>query len=986
MLEIRRNRFAKPYENEFFRILSKKLSAQMKQLGIKGVLIGSPVCTKRNDLQIDALLIAETGIVIIDFKNYAGVIRLPENEKDFTTKKWMNVTTHGTTIEINKQNKNPFAQTFTQKEKFDQILIDFVVPQLYSDENIETKDTYPVVCFQQEITVEGAIPSNLQRIFHIASPSTILSKLTDLLYVAPNEWNGKVKGYKLTENAFNSIKTLFKADLYNPFEDLSMFEEFEKIDFTDYVEESVFNEQQFNTHKNSIDSFIETDGDILQIDCNSTPQKNGFIEKIISYFLEKYKHKEIGSIQYLAPTNKHVADLTRDGIKVPIQSLYSKLYDFENTTIELMHNQINEREVFPLLKNEDITPTLYILFNAHLVYDFGTNEEDIIRFGSGSLCNDTITYLSIKEKGNKIIFINDPYFYGFRASKITDDALIIQNNLNKTTIRLDSNPLLPNEKLIASIENNINEQKLNELNWNWNSNVKTLVGNEFRKSLESCLSSQRFHKTHILTREKHEAETTNKWVRSFIKNEDKISTGDVILIKNRVLLPEITDPFSIPKFALSGDIGEVIGITKRITYKSEKYNFKPICISLCKIKLHDYDYIKDIYVYDYSNIDLNINNPNTDDQLKIKQHIQIRLRELVDQFLKNNNITIRQILRSDEYIVYTNERKSIVGENLFQEDDFSNPELNKLNAKWRINKRKENYARTELLKDIHSEFFILNNIAFYEFGWSISVKNTYGYAFDTSFVIEYIAPEQNADRLHNFLYSTVSCSQNLFLHNLKEIKPTIGINFTNINIPESSNDLNKNEKFHTVENIENRIANEEIKSKYGLENQPLPLLLFCEHINELIKDKNSIAVARIEHFNYQERYYFEINNTIIPISFSYNNRNEFSIINNQNIPDALLNVLHSENKIEPFIFILEDNWQSAFFRDFQEYLILNDAFIYKFTHSEWLIDFNVMYKGHKTRFQLNYNRSGFFTRLFVVSNTDHTISQELIILFKQKLS
>lgn len=63
MLEIRRNRITKPYENEFFRIFSKKLSIAFEKIGVHGVLLGSPVCSLRNDLQIDALLITETSIV-----------------------------------------------------------------------------------------------------------------------------------------------------------------------------------------------------------------------------------------------------------------------------------------------------------------------------------------------------------------------------------------------------------------------------------------------------------------------------------------------------------------------------------------------------------------------------------------------------------------------------------------------------------------------------------------------------------------------------------------------------------------------------------------------------------------------------------------------------------------------------------------------------------------------------------------------------------
>ncbi|MFN8324833.1 MAG: hypothetical protein U0T80_03645 [Flavobacteriaceae bacterium] len=108
-------------------------------------------------------------------------------------KKWLNISKNGSIIEINKHSHNPYVQTFKQKEKFDEILINVIKPKLLSDENIATRDTYQVVCFQQEITIDGQIPGNFQRIFHIASPSTIISKLTDLLYASSNEWNGTVR-------------------------------------------------------------------------------------------------------------------------------------------------------------------------------------------------------------------------------------------------------------------------------------------------------------------------------------------------------------------------------------------------------------------------------------------------------------------------------------------------------------------------------------------------------------------------------------------------------------------------------------------------------------------------------------------------------------------------------------------------------------------------------------------------------------------------
>lgn len=985
MLEIRRNRFAKPYENEFFRIFSKKLSIAFDKLGINGVLLGSPVCSKRNDLQLDALLITATGIVIIDFKNYAGIIELP-SENDFKNKPWFNYTKSNKKIEIKGGNrKNPFSQTFLQKEKFDQILIDFIVPKLFSDENIETKDTYPVVCFQQEITIQGQIPSNLQRIFHIASPTNIVSKLTDLLYVAPNQWNGTVNGYKLHQNTFDNLKAIFKADAYNPFEDLSLFEEFEKIDFSDYVEEALFVEQHFELNKSIVDEFIESEVDILQINCDATPTKIPFVSRIISYYLEKNKLAEeaTGNIFYLAPTNKHVADLTRDGADFNIQSLYSKLYDFENSTIELMDNDINEREIFPLQENKDSDKSLYIIFNAHLVYNFENNGEDLIRFGSGSLCNDTLSFINIKGKKNKIILLNDTYFYGFRAQTIADKQTIEDGNYSKLQFSIDCNPLTANQKTIANIEKNINIGIFNQLYWDNNPNIQTIKEEAFRKLLNERIINNQLHKTHILTREKSDAETTNNWVRKILNNSGKIEKGDVVWIKNKVMLPEVTDPFSIPKFALSGDMGEVLEIVKRFSFKSNKYNLRPIEISQCKIKLHDYDSIKDIYLYDYSNKELDKVETALNIKLEIKQHIQIRQRELVADYLEKNNIDEKEILNPIEYKKYLEEIESAKIQLTIQDEQVLEKETNKVKAKWKINKRKETFAKLELLRDIHSEYFILNQFAFYEFGWSLPVKNAYGYQFDDSFLIEYVLPEHNAERVHQYLYSALSCSHNLYLHNLSEFSPLIGLGFGNIVIPEEQQIQENTILFSFTEGFDNEFT-DELKQKFQFENKPISLLKFCEFISNKISANGKLKLVNVSHFNFQERYQFELDGNSLTVNFSYNNRGEFKIMANQIVSDEVLNLFASESHDkEPYHFMNDGSWQSKLFIQLQEKLLEKGAFIYKFTHKDWLFDFKITLDSESTRMQFNYNGDGFVTRLNIVSTTNKEVTEKILQILKE---
>ncbi|MGZ4011345.1 MAG: hypothetical protein ACXVLF_10370, partial [Flavisolibacter sp.] len=66
MLEVRKNTFSKSYENSFFREFSRHLSRSFKDRSLNGVLIGSPLCETDERLQIDALLITQNVVCIID--------------------------------------------------------------------------------------------------------------------------------------------------------------------------------------------------------------------------------------------------------------------------------------------------------------------------------------------------------------------------------------------------------------------------------------------------------------------------------------------------------------------------------------------------------------------------------------------------------------------------------------------------------------------------------------------------------------------------------------------------------------------------------------------------------------------------------------------------------------------------------------------------------------------------------------------------------
>ena len=70
MLEIRRGKAVRHYENSFFREFAKNLKNMFDKYNLDGLLIVNSECTVDERLQIDTLLVTKHVVCIIDFKNY----------------------------------------------------------------------------------------------------------------------------------------------------------------------------------------------------------------------------------------------------------------------------------------------------------------------------------------------------------------------------------------------------------------------------------------------------------------------------------------------------------------------------------------------------------------------------------------------------------------------------------------------------------------------------------------------------------------------------------------------------------------------------------------------------------------------------------------------------------------------------------------------------------------------------------------------------
>jgi hypothetical protein len=1011
-LEIRKNRFAKSYENSFFRIFAKELKRVFDELKLDGVLIGGGITDTDLTLAPDALLISNSAVVIIDFKKYGGKIELPAHSSKDASKyndSWFNglwYVNGGPKFVKGGVRNNPFTQLGAQSKKLNTIVEKNVIPFLLDTENYELKDTHTVVCFQLEIDLIGTIDPRFERTFHIADHRQIIDTIRDLIDVVPNERPDSIQGFKLTENAFNLFKKEFKADLYDPLAENQLYREktFSDVEFpiidNTKIEELI--NEEIDSLFPKLEDFISGKEKILRINSDVTSFSyeivNGLLEKIIKYN-DKDDVEDIESINdhrliFLAPTNKNVIDVIRDGAPAGTRSLYGKLYDFENSRIELLNNSLNEREEFPLLKNKDPKGSIYVIYYAQLVYDFGTvDENSLLRFGSGSLANDVLDYINIHNSENKVILMNDPYFYGHRAETLASDSFLLLNNLSFVTVNLKSSPININQSSISNLVNNIQGRNFSHFNIRQYPNITSLNEKDFGNEFKRLVETNEINNKIILARENEEAQNTNNWIRrkkGF--NENSIQQGDVLLIKNRILVPEETDPFSLPKFVQNGELVEVIEVIERKSFRSQKeYNLREIKVSKCRVKLKEFQLERVLYLSE---------TPLDDNEKELSKHKQIRLRELVTEYMDNKNITEKDIfIDQKEYQLYlqaieelTSSEGVFKGEHIDVDSSEKEKRINKLKSNWKINKRKENYVKNELLKDFESEYFMITQSGQFRYGWSINLHNAYGYRFSETMLPAFSKPSQNIERFHSFLYSAISVSDRIMCQSFNGINSWFGIEITTTKgeFSESSN-----KKDFMIQLKDEELSEEEIefRNQLSLEQYDLRLTILGNWILKQFEPQDSVTIDKIVHNNFLEEYTFRNSEETCRIQFYYNGKWQVRYpkeIGNTSLGKLIALRLNNVSektrtiKEEPFLFEGQSKWNILEYSKLNEKLESNNIFITQVINKGEYFDILKFESVNESCFmEIWFNKNRFFSKATLYADHEQEIAEKIIYYINQ---
>lgn len=198
MLEILNNRTEHTHENEQFRRVVEIINTTFDKFGYNGLLIGNPFNESYSRFRADAILYYNNGLILIDFKDYKGIIKLPPNENEFHSSKWYNESSKDRNrleIKAGANFINPFRQLVYYRNAFREMIeknkyFDGINPARVCIANI----------FSGPIEIQNDVPRNLPY-YKLIQESDLGNFLYDF-----------ASGNSYKEDIVKVLKTIFPAE------------------------------------------------------------------------------------------------------------------------------------------------------------------------------------------------------------------------------------------------------------------------------------------------------------------------------------------------------------------------------------------------------------------------------------------------------------------------------------------------------------------------------------------------------------------------------------------------------------------------------------------------------------------------------------------------------------------------------------------------------------------------------------------------------
>lgn len=913
MLEVRKNTYSRNYENTFFREFARYLYKSFTDNGRSGLLIGSPFCEVEQRLQIDALLITDQVVCIIDFKNFGGTINLP-NERNFEMGIWTNTT--GDQVK-GGSSINPFIQLKNQKRRFSEVYNKYIQKNLKAGDTFNPNHTIRVICFQEETELNGRIPSNDALNFFILDKINFLEGLLDIIDVSDRDVN-------ISPDSYDAFKKVFRADKFEfdnkPLEDkLKIFADKSlKLDF-----KKLYADQ--HSALTEIKTFLESNEQqvfVLQGTANSGKSY------LIPFIQELAYNLGIQETEIFASSSRVANNLLTIGGLERVNSIYSYIYGGQKNTKQ-EDGQTNEKngtndseelqvEEIPLKNCNDADNALFIVDESQLISDSFNQSIDLI-FGTGYLLKDFLNFTNSSNTKRKIIFIGDPF--QLQLGKTDESPLnpfyleeVYKLKTNAYQLLDKSDFSIINKEALVCVDK-IRNKYFNSLQFIASDKFCFLQKEDVTKAVSEIIHNK--IECHILCFSNEESQKVNYWIKqSIIKNGQDIAINDLVLFNNNISIEDINDPFAKPKKVYNGQFATVIAVNNTPIEIKIKKNQEPIVLTFREISLILNETGQKVSVLSLENYRVNAKAELSKNEIVAYQRFlyQFANKEL-DNFIQGNYKV------DDELSLLLAELK----------------EGKKVKSK--INKKLQSVLRTMP----STEYYKFKNCAWLKFGWAMTVHKSMSYKWQE--VIFNVEKAGTTNENHfRWLYTGISrATKKVSLINYKPISP-----FDNTEFVDSNTENAINEFFYIAESqeTENRLTE------------------FKDFVLSRLMDTQ---VERIENLNWQERYHLRSNTKTTIISFSYNGQGKFRFPTLAGGDNTFGNEIieHLKSKSVSFDFgVIKDLWRKIQYEILSNVLKQDNIFFSQIIQTNFKDRIKFFSKeNEELDLEIDYNGNGAFSKI-----------------------
>ncbi|OCB71213.1 hypothetical protein B0A79_22740 [Flavobacterium piscis] len=946
MLEIRKGTATKNYENTFFREFADNLKKMFDKYSLDGLLIANSECEAEKRLQIDALLVTEKAVLIIDFKNFGGKITLPKNAKsEFDFGKWTNK--NGEQIK-GGSSINPFIQLKTQKERFIKVVEKQILKKLSPSDSFNAYHTVRAVCFQKPIELIGKIPSNEELNFFIFDKNTYLETIKDIIDISDKE-------VSLSKNSFDIFKEIFRADLFDTSEKYD-----QANDFTSYYTELDFDNlyPDQKSALNEIENFIKSEEEkIFILQGTSLSGKT----HLIPFIQEVAFNNQVAEVKLFASSSRIANNLLKSS-NLEFESIYSYIYGGNSTNIDEKENEEeNENslnlEIVPLLKSDDTEEAIFIVDEAHLISDNYHQSVDL-RFGSGKLLNDFLEFTDLKNTKRKVIFIGDSFQLSLgkkEEASLNPEYLSEEYSFKNNAFQLidkENKSIIVSEALKAV--KCIRQQSFNNLAFNFSENIRTLAKEDLKSEIENSINKN----SKILCYSNSDAQKVNYWIKnSILKNGNELTNEDLIIFGNNIRVEDENDPFAEPKKIYNGQFGTILSVSDLI--KKDERLLAPLYFRQTKIQLKETNHVLSFLSFE---------------NFRLSDKGDLSKEEIISFNILLNQLAEKEISNFKNGKYYADE------------------DLKSLLEKYVPNTRKgisklQKALKKHLRSIPSSEYYKYKNSAQIRFGWALTVHKSMSYKWNEIYFNVETGGGKTNETYFKWIYTgLIRATQQVSLINYEPISP-----FFILTINPSVPKIDKGKELFYVadKTADLSTSNKTISEKFNFpdtENQSSLLQLFQFVENKIAQ--NGLSINLLNHPNYQELY--EINGSSgenATFSVYYNNKGQFKMPNlmkstPKEFGEELINLLKSENQISDFTFI-QSNWRKSAYEQLNQKLKSKEigfSYIIQVPYKD-TIQLN---NGKETLVaELYYDGGGFFTSIIAISCTTIEFWDEIQFIFNK---